>query len=972
MSRTPLIHLLLAFTTAAVCGRATAQPVWYVDAANCPGPGTGTMADPFCRIQSGMDAASDGHEVRVAPGPYHETVDFLGKSIALRSTGGAATTTIDGFLLTDSVVACEGDATVSISVEGFTITGGVGRFVATGRYGGGIYVSGCTARISNCVLQDNAVTQSGGGLYGENSSIEIDNCTFDGNSADATGGAVRFEGCETAVTATTFHTNTCAGNGGAYFAVRGHTALTGSTFEGNSGRAGGGVVIWESAATIQGCRFTGNDADPGGGGAVAPYQSEVTVRDSVFQGNSALSYGGAIDGTDSTTAVYGSTFTVNSAQIAGGAVVGAAIVSSCTFRNNSSMRGGAVSTHTALIEHSDFTNNDGSALGGAIYLGLSTVLDCTFAGNTSLTGGAVWASDSDILRSTFDSNTGDEGGGMWAQSTDVSSCTFVGNAATSGGGLYSVGAGTLSGNVFEDNSASADGGGLHHESDGEILSCTFTHNRADGLGGGMYTNWPPHLTNAVFRGNHAGGNGGGLAAVRRLYASLDSNIVNSEFVGNTAGGTGGAMHNAASDLTTSQGPYFTNCTIVKNEAGVSGGGLANIASHSRLVNVVLWQNTATDGTDEIYNDPGSQPLIRYSDIEGSGGSASWDPTLGVDVGGNIDADPTFARTPDHGGDGWGDDPATPVVNEGANDDFGVLLLTRGSVCSDAGDTNAVTGVDEDLSGRRRRANDPCATDTGAGAAPIVDIGAYEFCLESTSTGEPPSSRYVSVVPANAPEPTAIRVTLTSVDEFPEANGQMLWVGPPAEYPEEDSSDFNRTFIAAKLQCDPYYHDWSTIEVVRIFGGEAIPGSQYEFVGSMPSCGGGGDILSEVTPLDTGKWGDVVSLFDGDDPGAPQPDFADIAAVVQKFLALPTAPIKAYAQLQPNVVFPDRWVDFKDIASDVAAFIGMSYVDSNLAFGPCACPSSVTCGATPCGGDAPCRPGYCVDGFCTDPCGRCTP
>ena len=70
------------------------------------------------------------------------------------------------------------------------------------------------------------------------------------------------------------------------------------------------------------------------------------------------------------------------------------------------------------------------------------------------------------------------------------------------------------------------------------------------------------------------------------------------------------------------------------------------------------------------------------------------------------------------------------------------------------------------------------------------------------------------------------------------------------------------------------------------------------------------------PSTTGKWGDAAPLFDGDDPGAPQPDFNDVAAVVQKFVAT------AFADMP-----------------------GMT--------GPCACPSSVTCGAMVCVSDLVC-------------------
>lgn len=105
---------------------------------------------------------------------------------------------------------------------------------------------------------------------------------------------------------------------------------------------------------------------------------------------------------------------------------------------------------------------------------------------------------------------------------------------------------------------------------------------------------------------------------------------------------------------------------------------------------------------------------------------------------------------------------------------------------------------------------------------------------------------------------------------------------------------------------------------------------------------------------------------------PQPDFEDIASVVAKFLAQPTTPPKRVAQLQPETVFPKRPVDFRDISAAVNAFLGVAFAEEPFGHGPCACPSLVTCGATPCANDAECADGLCVGGFCMDPCRRCTP
>ncbi len=82
--------------TAEVPSRQAAQTTLYVDDDSCPGPGSGTEADPFCLIQDCIDAAMDGDECVVAPGTYFESINFLGEAITLRSSDGADVTTIDG------------------------------------------------------------------------------------------------------------------------------------------------------------------------------------------------------------------------------------------------------------------------------------------------------------------------------------------------------------------------------------------------------------------------------------------------------------------------------------------------------------------------------------------------------------------------------------------------------------------------------------------------------------------------------------------------------------------------------------------------------------------------------------------------------------------------------------------------------------------------------------------------------------
>jgi hypothetical protein len=265
---------------------------------------------------------------------------------------------------------------------------------------------------------------------------------------------------------------------------------------------------------------------------------------------------------------------------------------------------------------------------------------------------------------------------------------------------------------------------------------------------------------------------------------------------------------------------------------------------------------------------------------------------------------------------------------------------------------------------------------GDGNGNDIDDACEPACTIADPVAAEPSpvakNRYLTILPTNAGRQTAIRVTLSALATYPGFVGESRWVGPPFDAPEEDTSQPGLTFRTAKLVCEPVFRDWGTVGLLHVYGGELIPDSEYAVDVIDDSCADlidDPDSYSAPLPVTTGKWGDVETPFEGEDP-APQPDFKDISAVVDKFIADPLAPIKARTQLQPNVVFPTRPISFKDIAAAVGAFLGTAYSDEM--FGPCVCPSTVTCGATPCQEDLTCGDGYCIDDFCTDPCGRCTP
>jgi len=168
---------------------------------------------------------------------------------------------------------------------------------------------------------------------------------------------------------------------------------------------------------------------------------------------------------------------------------------------------------------------------------------------------------------------------------------------------------------------------------------------------------------------------------------------------------------------------------------------------------------------------------------------------------------------------------------------------------------------------------------------------------------------------------AIRVRLVDLDRFPQLEGQVRWVGPPSTYPDI-TTPFGE-FIAAELQCEPYYQDWGHAEYMHVFGSAIVPNSTYEVQIVAESCTGQLLDESKFSPpvtIVTREWGDVFEPYDG----PSQPNFSDITRLVDAFRQAEGAIVKPRAQLQPQVLNPAGNVTFADISAGVDGFRGFVY------------------------------------------------
>lgn len=211
------------------------------------------------------------------------------------------------------------------------------------------------------------------------------------------------------------------------------------------------------------------------------------------------------------------------------------------------------------------------------------------------------------------------------------------------------------------------------------------------------------------------------------------------------------------------------------------------------------------------------------------------------------------------------------------------------------------------------------------------------------------------VPPNAPccGPPDFSAFESSICSAPgELSNCVRWVGKPALFLESQDVPAIGSVKAARLQCTPYYHDWSSEALVYLVGAEVVPSSRYELEQVPASCTGAEAACVADSPalmVATARHGDVAAPFQTPTPPLNQPNGLDVTGLVNAFRHVAGAPSKPTAQLQPNVPDLNADVNAIDIANGVDAFRGFAYAYS----GPCPCPSTVPCNSTECSSAAQC-------------------
>ena len=302
-------------------------------------------------IQAGINAASNGDTILVAPGKYLENINFMGKAITVVSSGGPRATVIDGGNVNSVVTFSSGETSTSV-VRGFTIqngnaTAGIGE-------GGGIQVEGTSPTIVGNIITQNQACEGDGIGVGFGSPI-IKNNLITKNSD-----------------------STCGGIGGAGIGIRGASSaqVLHNTISNNStGSYGGGIALWSgNAVRVENNVINGNFASSNGGGiSMFNDASSVIVVQNLIRDNASTT-GNGIYWSNPPLALVNNTIADSTRAVGGATVWGDGFCCSVTIVNNVIVvTGGATNAFTcnyADFPPQSFLFNDAFSKNGPPYGGM--------------------------------------------------------------------------------------------------------------------------------------------------------------------------------------------------------------------------------------------------------------------------------------------------------------------------------------------------------------------------------------------------------------------------------------------------------------------------------------------------------------------------------------------------------------------------------------------------------------------------
>lgn len=487
---------------------------------------------------------------------------------------------------TQHVIYVDSMLNAAVTIDGFRVTGGhTSNFESVGNYfrsGGGIYALS-PVNISQCEFSNN-FGRSGGGVFlaGGASGSVITDCSFTKN----------------------FSTSQSAG---IMLNVLSDVSVEGCSFKNNKTNRGAFYALYCDNIDVDNCEFKANVNTDGAGGAFYNFNStDVTLSNSLFEGNIAVNSGALYyDGNELTT-IDASNFIVSNCEFKNNSTTGGVggafrarngsyTMENCLFDSNTATgSGGQIRNDTngdnIVYTGNSFLNGTSGGWGGAhtcYGMGTYQITDCIYENNTTANlGGAMncgFVAKVILDGCTLDGNTSlSSAGGAIALQNDsttviVMNSVFNSNSASSNGGAIFTGASTSSSIVVVENSEFW----TNETLTGAGGAISVGENGDDDIGSLT-------LSNTLFGFNQAPAQGGAIN-----MSDCDATITSCLFFGNAAAdiGTGGAISNNTTDSNHVE-VLIMNSTFADNFGALAAGvanwtGLLEASSNMTIQNTIF-------------------------------------------------------------------------------------------------------------------------------------------------------------------------------------------------------------------------------------------------------------------------------------------------------------------------------------------------------------------------------------------------
>jgi hypothetical protein len=228
-----------------------------------------------CSLSTALTNAATGDEIWVKAGTYSpfalkNGVKIIGgfagtETLASQSNPSTNATIVDGGG-TGQCVTGNGEGP-STMLRGFTIKNGY--LSGFDLMGAGIYLEESSAKIVNCIIENNQAEFFGAGAAIKGTGApEFINCIFRNNGA-GTG------------------TNAKPYGGGAMWIDSGSPKFTNCLFHDNIAGDAAGLSITTGTATLINCTIAYNSAQFGSGGGIFDQEAKFTIQNSIIWGNTA-------------------------------------------------------------------------------------------------------------------------------------------------------------------------------------------------------------------------------------------------------------------------------------------------------------------------------------------------------------------------------------------------------------------------------------------------------------------------------------------------------------------------------------------------------------------------------------------------------------------------------------------------------------------------------------------------------------